>query len=441
MLIASYWFGINFLWGSFLGVVLPFLLVPEHPGAGNPSLVPAADKNTALAILETAGLVLAFFVQPAAGAWSDRLRTRWGRRRPLIAVGTATAVVSLILVNLAQVFWLLLIGYCALQMFMNIAQGGYQGLLPDIVPGADRGEASGFLGLASLAGQVAGYISALFLAPHPQVFVTAAVLGFCGALVVWRVKEDPRLGEVVGAAAEGSPGDLTEMKKRDTLRGYLREFTRYPDFCWVVASRFLTYTGLACIQRFAANFLRDSFRDYSVFGFRLSGAASAAAALFAIVIFFGLLATYPSVKLSDRIGRRPVIVASSLLGAFGSTMFFFAPSLTVVLMCAIPIGVSFGMLVSVDWAYMADLAPRARAGKFLGFSNIAATGAQAFAPLALGPIIDLINRDGGSTGYKALFATSAVFFVAGALVLSRVRVQRIPEADEDLAATVLPTPA
>ena len=80
--LASFWFGISLLWGSFLAVVLPFILLPEHPGPGNPALVAASDKNTALAVLEGLGLVLAIVLQPAAGALSDRLRTRWGRAVP-----------------------------------------------------------------------------------------------------------------------------------------------------------------------------------------------------------------------------------------------------------------------------------------------------------------------------------------------------------------------
>lgn len=50
------------------------------------------------------------------------------------------------------------------------------------------------------------------------------------------------------------------------------------------------------------------------------------------------------------------------------------------------VGVAWGMLVSVDWACMVDLAPRDRPGKFLGFSNVASAGSQAAAPFVLGPV-------------------------------------------------------
>jgi len=100
--------------------------------------------------------------------------------------------------------------------------------------------------------------------------------------------------------------------------------------------------------------------------------------------------------------------------------------------------VSFGMMVSVDWAFMVDLAPRRRAGKFLGFSNLATAGAQAAAPAALGPIIDAVNARTapapgvpGSAGYRVLFGVAAVFFLLGATVLRRVRLTRVVDADAD----------
>lgn len=434
--LASYWFGIYFLWGSFIAIVLPALLAPDQ-GVG---LVPSSQKNTYLSVLETIGLIFPIVVQPAAGAFSDRLRTRWGRRRPLIASGAAGGVISLILVGAAPTFWLLLVAYCLLQIAMNISQGGYQGLLPDVVPGGDRGVASGFLGVGILLGQVAGFAAAAALSPRVNVLVTAAVVGLTALATCVFVKEQA----LAPAGVRGAHEKPALARWASQARGYLAEFRQYPDFCWVVASRFLSYTGLACIQRFAYNYLHDSYHvyrlDLGVVTLTLGGGRTATAIIFAIVVTFGLLATYPAVKLSDRVGRRRVLVVASILGAVGSFAFFAAQSFTAVLFCAIPVGIAFGMLVSVDWAFMADLAPRSRSGKFLGFSNIAAAGSQAFAPSLLGPVIDQVNNSTNSTqGYSVLFVVSAVFFLAGAGVLARVRTEKIPEADEPIAPTTHPS--
>jgi MFS family permease len=438
LILALFWFGISFVWGALLAVALPLLLVPEHPGPGNPLLVSPSDKNTALSILESGGLLVAILVQPAAGAASDRLRTRWGRRRPMIAVGAVGAIASLCLISLSPTFVFLVAIYCLLQFSMNVAQGAYQGLLPDTVGGEQRGQASGFLGVATLAGQVAGAVAAGIVAPRPICFVIAGVVALtAGATIIGVPEHAP-------AAHSSTPGFARSGERHHpvrALRGYLSEFARYPDFCWVVFSRFLIFTSLAGIQRFALNYIRDTFHgNFHLFGWDLGSAQAATSAMLAVVILFGLAATYPAVRLSDRIGRRRVIVSAAIVGAVASALFLFATTVTQVVLFALPAAVCFGMVISVDWAFMADLAPRRRAGKFLGFSNVATAGAQAAAPAILGPVIDLVNSHSGapgisgSAGYRVLFAVSAVFFLLGGAVLRRVRVSRLPEADIDLSA-------
>ncbi len=423
------WFAISFLWGAFLNVVIPFLLVPEHPGPGNPLLVDPASKNTTLAIMEGFGLVLAMTIQPAAGALSDRFRSRFGRRRPIIVVGAAGACLSLLLIDVAPTFWILVGFYCLLQFFMNAGQGAYQGLLPDAVPSEQRSDASGFLGVATLGGQVAGVVASLFLAPRAIAVAAAVIIGLSAFLTVMLIHEEPSTGVAQSRDSVWTPRALGE---------YFREFRKYPDFCWVVASRFAAYTGLAGIQRFASNYIRDTYAgDYNLFGIHMSTGQQAASATFGVVILFGLLATYPAVKLSGRIGRRRVLVAACLMGALGSGLFFLATSLTQIVCFAVFIGIAFGMLVSVDWAYMSDLAPRSRSGKFLGFSNVATAGSQALAPTLIGPVIDHFNASSGSAGhagtggYQVLFVMSTFFFLLGGAILFKVRAQRIPEAGDD----------
>jgi MFS family permease len=419
--LCAFWFGISFLWGSFLAVVLPFILLPEHPGPGNPALVAAGEKNTAPAVLEGIGLVLAIVVQPAAGAWSDRLRTRWGRRRPLIIVGAFGGVLSLVLMIGAASFWWVVGAYCLLQFSMNVGQGAYQGLMPDAVGGKQRGTASGWLGVATLSGQVAGVLAGGLLAPRTAMIPIAATVGATALITVIGVPEPPLPARDVRASAKSRCHALR------AVGAYLEEFRRYPDFCWVVLSRFLGLTGLACIQRFAANYLRDSFHEYRFLCINLGGPKAATGILFAVVILFGLAATYPAVRLSERTGRRAILVAAMALGATGSALFFAAGTLTVVVLDATLVGVAFGMLVSVDWAFMCDLAPPGRSGKFLGFSNVATAGSQAAAPFLLGPIIDVVNARTGTGGYKVLFAVASIFMLAGGAVLVRVRATRVDE--------------
>jgi MFS family permease len=97
-----YWFGLAFLWNGLHPIILPALLL---------EWVPDSLKNTYLGGMTFVGLILAMGIQPLAGAFSDRTRSRWGRRRPWILVGTLLSLVLLAVMGLAGNLWGLLLGY------------------------------------------------------------------------------------------------------------------------------------------------------------------------------------------------------------------------------------------------------------------------------------------------------------------------------------------
>ena len=150
---------------------------------------------------------------------------------------------------------------------------------------AQRGRASGLLGVATLSGQVVGAVAAGLLAPRTTCVVIAAVVALTAAATVAGVTE---------RVASPEPGAGTAPRRRllVSLRGYLAEFAAYPDFCWVVLSRFLIFTSLAGIQRFAANYIRDTFHGrYNLFGLHLGSAQTTTFVMLAVVILCGLAVT------------------------------------------------------------------------------------------------------------------------------------------------------
>lgn len=133
LILNAYWVGISFMWNSLHPIILPAVLL---------NFVPDAQKNTWLGILTFAGLVIAMVIQPLAGALSDNWHSRWGRRRPLIVIGTIFDFAFLAILGAAGGLTWLFIGYIGLQFSSNLAHGPLQGLLPDRVPASQLGKAS-----------------------------------------------------------------------------------------------------------------------------------------------------------------------------------------------------------------------------------------------------------------------------------------------------------
>jgi Na+/melibiose symporter-like transporter len=48
----------------------------------------AEFKGTTLGEILAIGALASMIVAPLFGAWSDRVRTRWGRRKPFVVAGT-----------------------------------------------------------------------------------------------------------------------------------------------------------------------------------------------------------------------------------------------------------------------------------------------------------------------------------------------------------------
>ena len=119
LVLNAYWVGLSFMWNALHPIILPAVLL---------NFVPDARKNTYLGLLTFAGLVIAMFIQPLSGAISDGWASRFGRRRPLMVLGTLFDLVFLSILAWGGGFAWLIVGYIGLQFSSNIAHGPLQGL-------------------------------------------------------------------------------------------------------------------------------------------------------------------------------------------------------------------------------------------------------------------------------------------------------------------------
>jgi MFS family permease len=444
-LLTTYWVALGFLWLPLGSFVLPRLIL---------DIVGDAHKGTGVAILEGIGTFVAVFWQPILGALSDRTNTRFGRRKPYIAIGTTLSAIFLILmiftptgqstatgvaVFLAPGYVFLLVLYFLLQLSENAAQAPYQGFLPDVVPEAERSRASGFVGGGNLLGLAVGFaVVGTFTGMHrfdlalgSMAFVLLASMLVVTLLFPDNVKPDPAL-------------------KSDWRTVILGTFAisprKYSDFLWLMVSRLTILVAIAGQQRYALFYFKDVF--YPGKGRRLADLASLAARdLQVVIVIIALLVSLPAAELSHRIGRKPIILASALLGIVGtagmipskyhvlpgflvgpaSSLFQVPPTLSQTLYFGILLGVAAGAFLAVDWAFMMDVIPNDEAGRFLGFSNIATAGSGVIAGFVGGFLIDGFNRQqifGQPGGYPVTFLVYVGFFIVGALAILKVRETR-----------------
>ena len=395
-------FGLTALWSSLHSIILPIRLL---------DFVPETLKNTYLGYLTFTGLVMAMLVQPIVGAISDRSGFARGRRRPFVLIGISVALLFLPGIGLWASYAAILTFYCLLQISCNTAQGPYQGLIPDLVPGDKRGRASGVKSLLELLGgiifiQLIAYFMGNYSADVGSHWLWLA-LGTLGIVllgtmltILLTVKERPGTG--------GSHPPLLAS----LFRSFQIDVKQNRSFVWFMVSRGLMGIPGVILQTFALYYLMD------VIG--VDNPAAVTANLMIVVGVSLIAVVYFAGRFSDRIGRKPIIIGSGLLGALGIVALFFSQSYVHIMLSGVVLGIANGGLLSSSWALATDLVAEGEEAKYLGLANLSMAGGSAVARL-IGPVIDFFNAVGPNLGYSVMLLTCFVCFIVGSLLILKIR--------------------
>ncbi len=395
---------LSVLWPSLHSIIIPLRLL---------EFTPEAQKNTYLGLMTFAGSMIAVFVQPVAGAISDRFSSRFGRRRPFIFVGTVLALLFLPGIGLSGSFPFLLLGYCLLQVATNIAQGPFQAFIPDLVPQDRKGVASGAKSLAEILGGVAflrivAYLMDNYASGGGEMWLWLAI-GVPGVILLagmvatmLTVKEQP-------SCLDGQPSTAK------TIAGaYKIDAKGNMSFIWFLLSRLFILMAMVVLQTFALYFIKDVIHH--------PNPAGVTADLMITVGISMLLAVYPAGQLSDILGRKPIILFSGFVGIVGILVLFFTRSYVSTLVCGGLVGISAGAFLSTNWALATDLVPAGEEARYLGLTNIATAGAGALARLT-GPVIDFFNARQSGLGYSVMLLICVFYFILGSVLVIPVKLK------------------
>jgi MFS family permease len=224
---------------------------------------------------------------------------------------------------------------------------------------------------------------------------------------------------VILKVGQGQPPKPREGKSwsRIAREAWATDILKERSYVYLVASRLFFLMGGGILVNLALTYLKFTH------GMDQAAANSFNLVILVVVIVANVLAILPAARLSDRVGRKPVIYAACAIGAVGMTIVALAPTTTIALIGAGLFGASAGMFLSVDWALMTDIIPKAEAGRYMGLSNVA-TGASTPLSLAVGGlIIDAVNTSTGTLdlGPRAAFIAGVGLYVIAVILFRPVR--------------------
>ena len=412
--IALYWLGINTIMGG-IGVVVQKQV---------PLFAPGDLQGPAFIFQSVITMLVACLVQPTVGSISDYTISRWGRRKPFIAIGATLDVLFLICIGLSNSYAALVVFLTAVQFSSNFAQGPFQGYIPDLVPQKQVALASALVGVMQTFGFVLGTLVITFGVTSgnylfPLLFLGLIELATAIGTIVW-VRE--------GRSARDRAGRSWLAIARS---GWATDILKERSFINLVVSRWFFLAGTNMLLGFYVVFMAQTLHianaDQGLW-INLTGGSMA---------LVTMISTIPSARLSDRIGRKPVIYAACAIGGAGLLVLGLAPSMPVFILGAVALGVATGTFLAVDWALMTDIIPKAASGRYMGISNIATASAGSLAAVIGGAMLFFVGgADRVPEGPRSIYLVGIVLFFLAGFFLRRVdpRPREVRLADEVVVA-------
>jgi MFS family permease len=372
----------------------------------------SVTKEGIVGTVAAGGAVVALLVAPLAGALSDRVRAKRGRRRPFLIVGALGSIVSLMLLvpfSNGGSIALYVVAILNLQFWWNVVSGGYAGLVPDVVAPEEQGTASAWLNIMTIAGTIAGNVVVAITYSTGQAAFTIAIFALATLVCLWLT---------LGVPEAPFPGAADPFQLVAFLRSFYIDPKAHPNFYWVLLTRLLSNMGVWSVLTFLLSYLRDVIgvdNPEQVLPMLLGGGAVLA-----------IPASLIGIRLAERHGLVEIVKAASWIMAAtvaGYVLVVLRPNLLLVAPLVLVYAAAYGAYQTVDWALALRVLPsRDAAGKDMGVWHISMVLPQIIGPAATGWIITGAKQAvSPAFGYTVAFALGALWFVLAAMFVGRVR--------------------
>ena len=394
LLLGFGFMGTTILWGIYNAYV-PIFLQAGREGFSTTSGVTGFGMGaTTTGFIMTLDNIAALFILPFIGAWSDRIRTRLGRRKPFIAAGAPLAFIGFIgiplMLNVSLIPFMIAI---FITLFaMDVFRTPVISLMPDITPSPKRSQANGVINLMGGIGAVLAFVvgGLLFKVSVGAPFYFGGIIMLIGAAVVLYFIKEPAVPE----PGEHEPGLLDSLKTVVTDKDRSALFLLLAIFFW--------FLGYGALEVFFTSFAVNRFGIDS-------GQATGLLAFFSLpIVLFSPLSGY----LGGKFGRRRLILAGIVGFALTLVWGYSLQSIGMVRIMLPLAGITWSLILVNSLPMVVDMAPQDRLGAYTGLYYLASQSSAIAGPIMAGKIIEIFNNNYG-TGfvYGAITLLIALLFM------------------------------
>lgn len=384
--------------------------------------------DTVAGVIMAVDNVLALFLLPILGAFSDKVDTRIGRRMPFILIGTAAASVLMCLLPVIDnrysanphtaLFVLFICILAALLIAMGIYRSPAVALMPDLTPKPLRSQGNAIINLMGAVGGILYLLITTFMytekntkgLEHTNYFplfaIVALIMIVSIAVLFFTIKEKKIYAEVK-AYEDQHPEDKLEIVEESGKTVLPKPVKRSLGF--ILASIALWFVGYNAV---VTAFSKYATREWEM--------ALGSANLCLTIAMVGAIISYiPIGFLAAKIGRkRSILMGITLLSlcfftAFLYTQFTdsFSPVLYVVFAL---VGFAWAAINVNSLPMVVEMCSGKDVGKFTGLYYTFSMSAQIITPIVSGALLEYV-------GYWTLFPYGALFVALSALTMLNVK--------------------
>lgn len=351
--------------------------------------------------------VLAVFLLPLFGALSDRTRSRFGRRKPYILIGSFLAAALMILIPLAgnAGSFPAFIGILAvLLIVMSSYRSPAVALMPDVTPKPLRSKGNAVINLmGALGGILTHLIIALFVRSDdmgnylPVYALVAAFMVFC-AIVLGLTIPERRLA----AEMEPEPAEKSAPAGKEPMPGPVKK-----SLFLILLSVFLWFMAYNAVETAYSRYVQDVW-----------GKSQSVGSTMMIIAMLVATASYiPVGAISARIGRKKVILGGVALLALAFFTGFLLPGYSIVAYLIMGvIGIGWAAINVNSYPMVVEMSKSGDVGKYTGLYYAFSMTAQIFTPILSGYLFAYLPW-----GYRVMFPYALVFSALAFLSMLFVR--------------------